>query len=367
MGSVDISVGSASPVSIAQAYGKGVVITNTGVYPVYLDDQTNVSAAVNDFVLRPNDRIEWASETPCWGICAPGFPSTLSISNNVAQFTAGSGLLGLANTGADVIYSGTFQALIAAALYLDVSAYASLRIAIQPAKGTSAIATLQNFSATKPPNLSVAWNADHSDQAWTGYFPGNYDDWIFRPGDWWGCQLIVDVKDSFIVPWQGFASFLTNYCTAGTQANLQAYVVTITGYQQRKPALCREYDSLNNPNMIDSRTYQWASGSLAVGTSLTEITLPLWSGPILVEWSEVYNAAPTTRGRWAFTDWDASNSSSAAFVPGDPYSNVPTRAWHGSQILRGGRSYKRINWNTGAGYVSCSLFIVATLYGTEDS
>ena len=366
MGTSDIFVdGNGSPVCVAQPFSKGIVITNTGVVNVYLDDQTSVSPTVNDYVLRPKTSVTWQPNTYCYATADPGFIGRVSISNNIQQFSSGAGLSGAANTSADVLVSGTFAEALSVP-YLDVSAYTSVRIAIYPATAVANRCLLQNNGGF-PPVLNVAWSPISNDYPDPLFNVSKYDNYTYRPNiagfpEWFGTQIVLDVADKFILFGRYLQNFRNTYVDPTTIPYLDAYIVVVTGYASKRPALAFELGS-----EIEDRVSFQTVTALAVGSDMPDYYLPLWTGRIRIEWSEVYNAAPTTRGRWAVVEYN-NQTNLAAFNAGEGYANVPTRAWHGVLDFPGGHTYKRIRWQTGAGgYATVSLYMLVTFYGNEDS
>lgn len=346
MGAPDIAVNGSGSTTVLPGPHRGVVIANTGAYPVYLDHDASVSPSIYDFKILPGQTISWEADRPCYAITDSGFTSALSVSIAVGAFTSPPGVSGAAKTNADLLFSGLasdFPYTVAAGTALNVGAYQSLRWRFWNAGVTVAA-----------PVLAMQWQ-DKSPAV-----PGSYSVFdSYKPAP--AANSAMEVTQDVVAQYVSLFSLATLFCS---DPQLR---VELTGYPQRKaPLAFNRYDPSLNQDVNQGRLIQFSEIGGAAGTKT--FGLPLWSGLMDVSVTMITNVAATTLPTVSIAP--SSNAGSVLQGYGAPFSVLPlnTRDLRSVTVgIPGTRTAMTLRVSAGAGYVTADTFVQVMFYGNEDA
>lgn len=269
MGTPAISVPTTQPIPIIQnSTASPSVLTNSGQSNVYVDDQSTVSAASNDFTIVPGQSVVWAAGKFCYAISDPtpqGANGELSVSNNVADFSS-IPANGPGSPQITTLFEATGAAIPNSKIFDNLGGYQSLRITLYAP--------------------SVIASGAHIDVNWIspkGFVVALPDTYYFSPTAAGGsvCDICVPVRSPRM-------SILLTGFTTGITTDL-----TITAYTSLMPAYCQEYASglalFSGPN----RTVVLPNESPGLNVDGTNFSLPVWSGQANIAVVAFASSAPS--------------------------------------------------------------------------
>lgn len=130
MGTANILVTASPAIPILQGNQRLTTISNEGTHTAYLDNQSSVSPAANDYALRPGDRISWLPGQECYAVTDVGLTTLLSITQNVVQFSTpaiiGPPTYSIASTPTGTYTTGTYSSGANTITWYDFTANGSL-------------------------------------------------------------------------------------------------------------------------------------------------------------------------------------------------------------------------------------------------
>jgi hypothetical protein len=357
MGTPNILVGSAAG-SAQRLFNVGssgdFVVQNVGAVPIFLDSDSSVSQQTNEYNLLPGNTITWTSGVECWALASSNI-GYVSLANAVTEYDNTSynngailaqGFLGDAGIGTVIGNTTT--------LY-NTTGYSSVRLNIKPTipnrTGTVLSAgAFAQFIALNWSDPAVSLVGFSATQA--------YDQYVLTPGSpqWGGMEIVADVRGGYLALTQ----------TALTRANAGLYTYVVRGYNTRVPPLSFEYFNpvaFSNLGLPQDKNANYTE-TLAAAANGQAFPLPLWSGLLAINLTQVFAGPVTTPGTGILYPVNLGINYGVVIVP-TGVSGANFRAPPLDVILD--RQPYIFQVRAGAGYTTMINNVSFTFHGTEDS